>query len=85
MTTNIVTTLIAGAMLVGSATACLQTTDASLGSAPVSARAESAASGGALVVAVVPPAHRFTAAAGGFTHRAPQVVLLTSRPSSAAD
>ena len=89
MTTNIVTTLIAGAMLVGSATACLQTTDASSSPALVSGgrhfRTESATPGGSPVVVVVAPASRFATSAGTLTQRAPRIILLTSRSSPAAD
>jgi hypothetical protein len=89
MTTRILTTLMVAAVLGGSAAAALQATDASLASPAVSAvhpsRTNSAPSGGELVFAVVPPAGRFAARAGGFTQGAPRIVLLTPRPSSAAD
>ena len=84
MTTQILTILIVAAVLAGSA-AALQATNGSLASAAVSARTESATSGGAQVFAVVPPAGRFAASAGGFTHGARWIVVLTPRSSSAAD
>ncbi len=89
MTTKIVTTLIAGALLAGSAAASLQGTDASLASAPISegchSRTEFTTSGGSPVVVVVPPVRRFAASAGAFTQRAPRIILLKRRPSPAAD
>jgi len=85
MSTKILTFVIVGTVLAGSAAASLQATDASLASTPVSARTESAAPGGALVVAVVPPAGRLAASVGGFTQKARWIVVLTPRPSSAAD
>jgi hypothetical protein len=89
MTTKIVSTLIIGALLAGSAAAALQATDATLAPAPVSggchSRTESATSGGSRVVVVVAPASRFVTSAGTFTRRTPRIVLLTPRPSSAPD
>ena len=86
MMTKIVTILIAGAMLAGSAAASLQA--AALAVTPVSggchSRTESATSGGSPVVVVVPTVRRFVASAGAFTHRAPRIILLTPRPSSAS-
>jgi hypothetical protein len=74
MTTQILTILIAAAVLAGSAATALQAL------APVSARTESATSGGAQIFAVVPPAGRFAASAGSFTHGARWIVVLTPRP-----
>jgi len=89
MTTKIVTILIAGAMLAGSAAASIQTTDAFSRSATVSGgchlRTESATSGGSSVVVVVGPASRFAVGAGAFSRGAPRIILLTPRPSSATD
>jgi len=85
MTTKILTILIVAAVLAGSAAAALQATDASPASAPVSTRTKSATSGGALVFAVVPPAGRFAASAGGLAQGAHWIVVLTPRPPSAGD
>ena len=89
MMTKIATFLIIGAVLAGSAAAALQATDAALAVTPVSggchSRTESATSGVSRVVVVVPRPGRFAAGAGGFTQRAPRIILLTPRASSAAD
>jgi hypothetical protein len=84
MTTKTLTILIVGAVLAGSAAAALQATDASPVPA-VSARTACATSVGARVFAVVPPAGRFAASAGGLAQGAHWIVVLTPRPPSAGD
>jgi len=70
MTTKIVTTLIVGTLLAGSAAAALRSPDALLSSVPICegcySRSESTTSGVSPVVVVVPPAARFPASAGTF-------------------
>ncbi len=85
MMTRIVTILIVGALLAGSAAACRQVSDVSLALAPMSATAESATSDRVLVFAVIPPANRFAASVGGVRQGARWIVVLKPRPSSAAD
>jgi hypothetical protein len=89
MTAKIVTILIVGAVLAGSAGASIQATDTFSPPSPVSggctSRTESATSGASPVVVVVAPAGRFAASARGFTQRAPRIVLLTPRPNPEAD
>ena len=89
MITKILTILTVGAVLAGSAAAALQATDAALAVTPVSggchSRTDSGTSGGSPAVVVVPRAGRFAASAGGLTQRAPRIVLLTPRASSAPD
>jgi hypothetical protein len=79
MTIKIVTSLVTGALLAGSAAAALQATDASLASTPISegcrSRTESTTSGGSPVFVVVPPVRPFSARAGAFTQRAPHIIF----------
>ena len=69
MTTKIVTTLIAGALLAGSATA-----------APIPdgchSRIESTTSGGSPVLVVVTPVRPLADSVGAFKQRAPHIILL---------
>jgi hypothetical protein len=80
MTINIVTSLIAGALLAGSAAASLQATDASLASTPISerchSRTESTTSGESTAVVLVPAVRPFSASAGAFRQRAPHIIFL---------
>ncbi len=80
MTTKIVTSLIAGALLAGSANASLQATAASLASAQISdgchSRTESTTSDGPPVFVVVPRFRQFAASAAAFTQRAPHIIFL---------
>jgi hypothetical protein len=79
MTIKVVTGLIAGALLAGSAAASLQATDASLASTLISegchSRSESTTSGGSPVFVVVAPVHPFFARAGAFTQPAPHIIF----------
>jgi hypothetical protein len=80
MTTKIVTSLIAGALLSGSAAASLQAANASLASAQISdgcySRTQSTTSDGSPAFVVVPPIRAFAASADAFAQRAPRVILL---------
>jgi hypothetical protein len=80
MTIRIVTSLVTGALLAGSAAAAFQATDASLASTPISegchSRTESTTSAGSPVFVVVPPVRPFSARTGAFTRRAPHIVFL---------
>ena len=77
MTIKVVTTLIAGALLAGSAAASLRATDASLSSSEgCHSRTESTTSDGSPVFVVVPPVRPFAASAGAFTQRAPHIIFL---------
>jgi len=79
MTIKIVTSLIAGALLAGSADASLQASDAALASALISegchSRSESTTSGGSPVFLVAAPVRPFFARAGAFTQSAPHVIF----------
>jgi len=77
MTIKVLTTLIAGALLAGSAAASLRETDASLSSfEECPSRTESTTSDGSPVFVVVPRVRPFTARAGAFTQRPPHIILL---------
>ena len=78
MTIKIVTSLIAGALLAGSAAASLRATDASLASISEGchSRTESTTSDGSPVFVVVPPVRPFAASAGAFKQRAPHIIFL---------
>jgi hypothetical protein len=77
MTIKVVTTLIAGALLAGSAAASLRATDASLASSEAChSRTESTTSDGSPVFVVVPPVRPFAASAAAFKQRAPHIIFL---------
>ena len=77
MTIKVVITLIAGALLAGSAAASLRSTDASLSSFEACpSRTESTTSDGSPVFVVVPPVRLFAARAGAFTQRPPHIIFL---------